>query len=60
MGTRPTLFQTPTIEIDQNRYEELIRNELKYEQYKSLADEGTKSIIETKTEDILVEEKEDK
>ena len=48
MSTRPTFFQTPTVEIDQDRYEELIKNEMKYEQYKQLADEETKSIIETK------------
>lgn len=29
MSTRSTLFQTPTIEIDQSRYEELIQKELK-------------------------------
>ena len=34
MSTRSTLFQTPTIEIDQSRYEELIQKELKYKQYK--------------------------
>lgn len=34
MSTRSTLFQTPTIEIDQYRYEELIKAELKAEQYK--------------------------
>ena len=37
MSTRGTLFQTPTVEIDQSRYEELIRKELKYEQYKEQA-----------------------
>ena len=34
MGTRPTFLQTPTVEIDQDRYEELIKNELKYQIYK--------------------------
>lgn len=34
MSTRGTLFQTPTVEVDLNRYEELIRAELKAEQYK--------------------------
>ena len=34
MSTRNTLFQTPTMEIDQYRYEELIKAELKAEQYK--------------------------
>ena len=28
MSTRSTLFQAPTIEIDQSRYEELIQKEL--------------------------------
>lgn len=27
MSTRNTLFQKPTVEIDQDRYEELIRHE---------------------------------
>ena len=54
MSTRPTFFQTPTVEIDQDRYEELIKNEMKYEQYKQLADEETKSIIETKI-DMTIE-----
>lgn len=47
MSTRPTLFQTPTVEVDQHRYEELIRNELKYEQYKACADTQMKNIIES-------------
>lgn len=47
MGTRPTLFQTPTVEVDQHRYEELLRNELKYEQYKACADTQIKNIIES-------------
>ena len=47
MGTRPTFLQTPTIEIDQVRYEELIRHELQYKQYKQNADEEIKTIIET-------------
>ena len=34
MGTRGTLFQTPTVEVDLNRYEELIAAELKADQYK--------------------------
>lgn len=46
MSTRPTFLQTPTIEIDQARYEELIRHELMYEQYRELADENTRVIIE--------------
>lgn len=47
MGTRNTLFQKPTVEIDQDRYEELIQHELQYEQYKQAADESIKNIIET-------------
>ena len=47
MGTRNTLFQKPTVEIDQDRYEELIRHELQYEQYKQTTDESIKNIIET-------------
>lgn len=47
MGTRNTLFQKPTVEIDQDRYEELIQHELQYEQYKQIADESIKNIIET-------------
>lgn len=46
MATRNTLFQKPTLEIDQDRYEELIRNELKYEQYRDAADTGIRDIIE--------------
>lgn len=34
MSTRGTLFQTPTVEVDLNRYEELIKAELKADQYK--------------------------
>lgn len=47
MGTRNTLFQKPTVEIDQDRYEELIWHELQYEQYKQTTDESIKNIIET-------------
>lgn len=47
MGTRNTLFQKSTVEIDQDRYEELIRHELQYEQYKQTTDESIKNIIET-------------
>lgn len=57
MGTRNTLFQKPIVEIDQDRYEELIRNELKYEQYKAAADEGIKDIIEN-VETKLIESEE--
>lgn len=34
MATRPTFMQTPTVEIDLNRYEELIKAEQRAEQYK--------------------------
>jgi len=47
MSTRSTLFQTPTVEVDQYRYEELIKNEQKYEQYKACADTQIKAIIES-------------
>lgn len=47
MSTRNTLFQKPTVEIDQDRYEELIQHELQYEQYKQAADKSIKTIIET-------------
>ena len=40
------LINTPTMEIDQSRYEELIRNELKYEQYKALVAKNLVDIIE--------------
>ena len=46
MSTRSTLFQTPTIEIDQSRYEELIQKELKYKQYKEQATIEVIRIIE--------------
>ena len=59
MSTRPTFLQTPTVEIDQDRYEELIRNELKYEQYKQAADESIRSLIETNVENKLIEESEE-
>ena len=47
MSTRSTLFQTPTIEIDQSRYEELIQKELKYKQYKEQAPIEVIRIIES-------------
>ena len=34
MSTRNTLFQKPTVEIDQDRYEELIKAEQRAEQYR--------------------------
>lgn len=46
MSTRSTLFQTPTIEINQSRYEELIQKELKYKQYKEQASIEVIRIIE--------------
>lgn len=46
MSTRSTLFQAPTIEIDQSRYEELIQKELKYKQYKEQASIEVIRIIE--------------
>lgn len=60
MGTRSTFLQKPTIEIDQDRYEELIRNELKYEQYMQAADEGIISILETNIDNKVVDESEEK
>ncbi len=59
MGTRNTLFQKPTVEIDQDRYEELIQHELQYEQYKQAADESIKTIIETNI-NIELQESEEK
>lgn len=58
MATRNTLFQKPTVEIDQDRYEELIRHEMQYEQYMQAADEGIKNIIETNIDVKLVESEE--
>ena len=60
MSTRNTLFQKPTVEIDQDRYEELIRHEMQYEQYKQAADDGTKTIIETNIDIKLINESEEK
>ncbi len=59
MGTRGTLFQTPTVEIDQYRYEELIKKELKYEQYKEQATQDVIKIIETEKEDTIKSESEE-
>lgn len=59
MSTRGTLFQTPTVEIDQNRYEELIRKELKYEQYKEQATKNVIKIIEKEKEDTINAESEE-
>lgn len=59
MRTRGTLFQTPTVEIDQSRYEELIRKELKYEQYKEQATKNVIKIIEKEKEDTINAESEE-
>ena len=56
MATRNTLFTKPTLEIDQDRYEELIRNELKYKQYKACANENTRNVIEMNYKKELKEE----
>ncbi len=60
MATRNTLFQKPTVEIDQDRYEELIRHEMQYEQYKQQIDEPIRSIIETNIDVKLIDESEGK
>lgn len=60
MATRNTLFQKPTVEIDQDRYEELIRHEIQYEQYRQQADEPIRSIIETNIDVKLIDESEEK
>ena len=60
MGTRNTLFQKPTVEIDQDRYEELIRHEMQYEQYKQQAYEPIKTIIETNINIEIINESEEK
>jgi hypothetical protein len=60
MATRNTLFQKPTVEIDQDRYEELIRHEMQYEQYRQQADEPIRSIIETNIDVKLIDESEEK
>ena len=59
MGTRNTLFQKPTVEIDQDRYEELIKHELQYEQYKQAADEAIKNIVETNIDIKVINESEE-
>lgn len=60
MAIRNTLFQKPTVEIDQDRYEELIRHEMQYEQYRQQADEPIRSIIETKIDVKLIDKSEGK
>ena len=59
MSTRNTLFQTPTIEIDQSRYEELIQNELKYKQYKEQASIEVIRIIEGQHSETVITESEE-
>lgn len=56
MSTRSTLFQTPTIEIDQSRYEELIQEELKYKQYKEQTPIEVIRIIEGRDSEITTTE----
>ena len=56
MSTRSTLFQTPTIEIDQSRYEELIQKELKYKQYKEQATIEVIRIIEGQDSETVTTE----
>lgn len=60
MATRNTLFQKPIVEVDQDRYEELIRHEIQYEQYKQQADEAIRNIIETNIDIEIINESEDK
>lgn len=59
MSSRNTLFQKPTVEIDQDRYEELIKHELQYEQYKQCADENIRNIIETNIDIEVINESEE-
>ena len=59
MSTRSTLFQTPTIEIDQSRYEELIQEELKYKQYKEQATIEVIRIIEGQGSETVTTESEE-
>lgn len=58
MGTRCTLFQKTTLEIDQDRYEELVRKEMKYEQYKNASSEKIREIIEAKKPNLTLGGKE--
>ena len=59
MSTRSTLFQTPTIEIDQSRYKELIQEELKYKQYKEQASIEVIRIIEGQDSETVITESEE-
>ena len=58
MATRSTFLTTPTLEIDLNRYEELIRHELMYEQYRLHADDDLRNLIEINVETKLIESEE--
>ena len=60
MSTRNTFFTKPTVEIDQDRYEELVRHEIQYEQYRQCADEAVKNIVEINVDLKLVNESEEK
>lgn len=59
MSTRGTLFQTPTVEIYQSRYEELLKKELKYEQYKKQATQDIIKIIEEDNGETINSESEE-
>ena len=59
MSTRSTLFQKPTIEIDQSRYEELIQKELKYKQYKEQASIEVIRIVEGQDSETVTTESEE-
>lgn len=59
MSTRSTLFQTPTIEINQSRYEELIQKEVKYKQYKEQATIEVIRIIEGQDSETVTTESEE-
>lgn len=59
MSTRSTLFQIPTIEIDQSRYKELIQKELKYKQYKEQASIEVIRIIEGQDSETVITESEE-
>ncbi len=59
MSTRNTFFTKPTVEIDQDRYEELVRHEMQYEQYRQCADEQIKNIVETNIDTQLINESEE-
>lgn len=54
------VFNTPKVELDQSRYEELIRHELQYEQYKQAIDKEIKTIIEIHNNINVLNESEEK